>query len=49
LVNRIVGSTKAAKRVIRIRPIFFSCVETGILDDLKARIFFAVIAFRFSA
>jgi hypothetical protein len=49
LVRRIEGSTKAANRVIKIRPRFFSKGETGILADLKVKIFFAVIRERVSA
>jgi hypothetical protein len=39
----MVGSTKAANRVIMIRPIFFSLLDTGIFADLKVYTFFAVI------
>lgn len=44
LFSLMVGSTKAAIRVIRIRPMFFSAKEGGILADLNEKIFFGVKA-----
>ena len=46
LLSLIAGSTKAAMRVIRISPIFFSAKEGGILADLKEKIFLGVRAAR---
>ena len=42
LVSRIAGSTKAAIKVSKISPRFFSAREGGIFADLKDKIFFGV-------
>ena len=49
LVNWIEESTKAANKVIMMRPMFFSLLDTGIFADLKVYTFLAVIRLSDSA